>query len=520
MVSGTHPWLLVGPWYRWPAPGVPATGRTSAPFIQKYETADFVNEFLKNPQHSLAFLESEDRVFEVTPRVPPLPLLKGKHQSFSDNVMQSTGIRKLFLDTHKRFYLVVCELHCDTAGFPTVDRNEICEAGFVVRRRYVQIPKHAEKHLRGAIRKGSTARQLQVLAADLGVDFELQGWISDGFDRVGSWKKVEETPVVNNTETIHPLYPLIPDPRLAKHAGKGRNIYFGVIPTGGADTDKLGNARFDDRNLYEIRCFVRRHKFPCPKKKTRNDCHGQLVWSERTEQFQLASHFDLAGTSNRPVSIQMPDLPALEAQVAADPSIGRKAPIKMISPKKSSLETKGGITGLKALGPPGAGICSFSIPLVTIVATFVFKLFLPIVVLIFQLWWMLALKFCIPPSFTLSLAVAQGLSAHTDPDGDKPEEKAFADQVKEDIGTPANLGADAVNNSSNTGLDDLFSPGVQAAFAANLSTDFSADLPADIPVDPPNQLDPNHPVPPELMVTGHLPSITDNLQFLPEVPLP
>ncbi len=43
-------------------------------------------------------------------------------------------------------------------------------------------------------------------------------------------------------------------------------------------------------------------------------------------------------------------------------------------------------------------ICSFSIPLITIVATFVFKLFLPIVMLVFELWFLLRLKFCIPPS--------------------------------------------------------------------------------------------------------------------------
>jgi len=531
MVNGTNPWLLVGPWYSWPKPGVPSTGRTSAPFIQKYETADFVNEFLKNPQHSLVFNDkeengvAEDQVFEVTPIQPPPT---GKRGRLSDNVLTNMRIRKLFLDTHKRFYLVVCELHCDTAGFPTVDRNEVCEIGFVVRRRYVQIPKNAEKSLRSAIRQGGTAQQIQVLATNLGVDYELQGWIPSRHDRVGSWQKVEETPAVNNTETIHPLYPLIPDPALADHAGKGRNIYFGVIPTGGADTDALGNARFDDRNLYEIRCFVRRHRFPCPKKTTRNDCNGPLVWSLRTEQFQLASHFDLVGTSNRPVSIQMPDLPALQAQVAADPTIGRKAPMKMISPKGSSLKTSGPISSLIP-APPGASICSFSIPLVTIVASFVFNLFLPIVVALFQLYWMLALKFCIPPSFALSLKVAEGLSAI--PPANADTDGTFADEVNRNL--KDNLGADVVNNSDGTGLGDLYTPGVQAAFAANLSTDFSADLPPDVPVDP----TPPHAVvtaslplitanlhylddPPNAVVTAVSPSITANLKFLKETPLP
>lgn len=497
MVNNTHPWLLAGPWYRWPSPGVPSSGRPSVPSIQKYETGDFVNEFLKDPQHSLVFLENEDRVFEVTPRTPPLPLLKGKLQSLSQNVMNNTGIRKLFLDIHKRFYLVVCELHCDAPGFPRVDTSEVCEAGFVVRRRSVQIPQQAEKGLRELIRNGSSISAIQSRAAEAGVTLELQGWVPSSFDRVGNWQRVEEKPAVTVTETIHPLYPLVPDPRLAQHAGKGRSMYFGVIPTGGADTDDKGNARFDDRNLYEVRCFVRRHKPPCPKLITRNDCHGPLFWSEHTEQFQLASHFDLAGSSNRPVSIQLPDLPSLQAQVAADPAIGRKAAVKMISPKGSNLETSGKLPTLTPHAP-GAAICSFSIPLITIVATFVFKLFLPIVVLVFQLWWMLALKFCIPPSFSLSAGVAAKLSAHADADLDI----AFAASVRADIG--ANLGPDAAAN-----FDANFSPGVQANLEANLGIDFSADVPPDVPVDPS----------PAFLPTAHLPSITANLQYIPEVQL-
>jgi hypothetical protein len=41
------------------------------------------------------------------------------------------------------------------------------------------------------------------------------------------------------------------------------------------------------------------------------------------------------------------------------------------------------------------------------VATFVFQLFLPIIMLLFQLWWMLALKLCIPPE----ISIAGGITA-------------------------------------------------------------------------------------------------------------
>jgi hypothetical protein len=45
----------------------------------------------------------------------------------------------------------------------------------------------------------------------------------------------------------------------------------------------------------------------------------------------------------------------------------------------------------------GGGACTFALELFFIVAFFLFLMFLPIVVFAFQLWWMLALRFCIPP---------------------------------------------------------------------------------------------------------------------------
>jgi len=45
------------------------------------------------------------------------------------------------------------------------------------------------------------------------------------------------------------------------------------------------------------------------------------------------------------------------------------------------------------------------------VATFVFKLFLPVVTLLFGLFFLLKLKFCIPPSIQLDAGVAAELNA-------------------------------------------------------------------------------------------------------------
>ncbi len=70
-------------------------------------------------------------------------------------------------------------------------------------------------------------------------------------------------------------------------------IYFGLVPTGSSDVDDDGHARFDDDSSYEIRCFVRRHKAACPR--TGPQCHCPITWSDPTEGYQLAPHFDLRG---------------------------------------------------------------------------------------------------------------------------------------------------------------------------------------------------------------------------------
>lgn len=477
-MSDGRPWLLVAPWYRWPQPTDPNSGRYSRPVFQKYETANLVNEFLKNPRHSLVFLD-EDFVHDVVQLPDPVPkLFLNRRRRLSDLGLAKTDVRKIFLTTHKRFYLVVCELHCDAPGLPTARRDDACEAGFVVRRRVVAAsrPVLAEGgKIVGALAKtqlqltklagatgglkvmrrearhviatppptvqpatatvgvgvagptvGAAARHRVVLETKLEehrqqlrewatvhkVRLTLEGWVPSGFQDVGAWKPVDETPAAIDEE-IFPLYPLVPDPKKPEHAGRGRTIYFGLLPTGSSETDTAGTARFDDRSLYEVRCFVRRHDPRCPKKLERGDCHGEVVWSLPTEPYRLAAQFDLVGTSNRPVTIQLPDLKALEAQAAAMPR-GRGAPVQMVAPEGSSLEVRvpNMATMLPIKGSPGGGaICSFSIPLITIVATFVLNLFLPIVVFVFSLYWMLLLKFCLPPNVSIDAGVLVNLNA-------------------------------------------------------------------------------------------------------------
>jgi hypothetical protein len=522
-----RPWALVAPWYRWQHPAVPSSGRGTRPVFQKYDSPKLVEEFLRDPQHSLKFAD-EDFVHEVR-ALPPLnpPLYKNRVRRLSEKGYFKTDIHKLFLDTHKRFYLVVCELHCDAPGFPTATRDQVCEAGFVVRRRVTTaIGDSAAKEVEPILRQLSAARnfvkrleqvepgeKLQVLkkglasgdetmlsqavadsvekskataaakvveekarfdqwAKTFGIHLRLQGW-QPIHDRVGRWIDVAEQPT-EVSEQVFPLYPLIPDPRDTKHSGFGKNIYFGLVPTGSADTDDYGNARFDDRTQYEIQCYVRRHKPDCPKKNKKPDCHGEVVWSAPTETYQLASHFDLTGTSNRPVSMQLPDLAALEAQSAVlKPN--QLAPFRMVSPPKSNLEVNADKDGKVISSAISDQICSFSIPLITIVATFVFKLFLPVVTLLFGLFFLLKLKFCIPPS----IEVAGGVSA--------------------ELNLDAQLGIDA-------SLDAKFDIGnsVGNALHASLATGFGAEMTDGLE----NGVDNSPPRPPDLTpTTGFAPGV-------------
>jgi hypothetical protein len=418
-VSG-HPWSLVAPWYRWPRFAVPP--RATPPVLQKYETSRLVDLFAKNPQRSLRFT-AEDAVERR---------------------------RKLFLALHKRFYLVVCELHCDAPGFPNARRDDVCEAGFVVRRRQTPVPAELEaeatrlmtrigkrraqlslldNRLRrvvpvgaapGPIATGHAVRLLRAqaraqerlgeLRAELAAFAEtneltpaLEGWVPSEVEGVGAWRRIDGDGPEGGDEHVFPLYPLTPDPAIRPHAARGRTLYFGLVPTASSDAQADGSARFDERTAYELHCFVRRHDPRCPRRPARRDCRGELTWSAPSEPFTLAAPSDLVGTSNYPVTVTLPDLPELLDQAAKLPW-GQGAPLKMKAPAGSSLPV---VVDADGKGKPGqagkAQICSFAIPLITIVAFFVFRLFLPVVVLLFGLWPLLRLRFCIDPELNLGL---------------------------------------------------------------------------------------------------------------------
>ena len=438
--------MIVAPWWKWANHHDTNSGRVSRPVFQKYDTGDMVNAFLKQPQRCLTYLQ-EDLVHHVQ-SLAPVTGLGGKPRRFADKayVPDGTNTRKIFRDTHRRFYLVVCQVHCDGPGFPRAAREKVCEAGFVVRRRTTRPPTasvpegtrilrqltsgrqqlaRVESELssvsasegRSGLRILDTARtrvllqqkssvralievetgRLQTWIRRFGIVPEVQGWFKheDGRDKVGAWKSAAETPDALGLERTFPMYPLIAPKNDADHEANFGTIYFGVLPTATGETTERGEDRFDDQTYYEVRCFVRRHKVPHDAG-SKCQCPDRLFWSVPSEPYKIAAHFDLTGTSKRPVTVQLPDLNELAAQ--AKPVLG------VAFQKPPGYPMVGGTPAAPAKLPssPSFQICSFPIVLITIVATFVFELFLPIVMIVFQLWWMLAFKFCIPPEISLS----------------------------------------------------------------------------------------------------------------------
>jgi hypothetical protein len=215
-------------------------------------------------------------------------------------------------------------------------------------------------------------------------------------------------------EASFPLCRLHAPPTEPGHDAMGRTIFFGAVPTTSSQRDRQGRPRFDDRSLYEIRCFVTRRRADCPRERGFSPCKGQRVWSLAAEPYRLASPMDALGCANRPILLRMPDLGELLAHAVARPR-GALSNVRVIHQQQIAPK------GIDVNGTPGgAAICHFSIPLITIVAMFVLNLFLPIVVLLFQLWWLLAFRFCIPPSVAANgkLDLAAKMTNLLPPSGD------------------------------------------------------------------------------------------------------
>ncbi len=503
MIAAERDWMVVAPWWKWSDPSDPQVGRLTRPVFQKYETSDIANEFIKDPQHCLKFV-AEDLVHSLQPAPSIVQRTDGRKRRFSEQIYapDGTNTRKVFLDTHKRFYLVVCELHCDAPMLPRAAPARVCQVGFVVRRRTTAVPTCAQDEGRQILtRMGTARRRLATIAAvtatrpattagvmlqqaatatmtrqrasivrllelerirleewanRFGIMPYLQGWMPTARDRVGCWDNVAPRFPSLGGEAVFPMRPLIPDPADIHHAGQFGTIYFGLLPTASSDTDPPGRPRFDDSQFYEVWCFVQRHKVahppgtPCP-------CPDGLFWSQPTEPYKLAAPFDLDGTSKRPVTVQLPDLNVLAAQ--ARPTLG----VAFAKPPGSIMISGDGSGPIPDGTRPDGEVCSVSIPLVTIVATFVFELFLPIVVLLFNLFFLLKLRFCFPSE----IDVAAGVTAEFDLNAPVSEENSIDAAINASIDSSKGF---EKNPAMRTQLKQRYSPFALANMSLELKT--------------------------------------------------
>ena len=423
---------LRAPWYQRERDGIglrdPAALR---PTLQMYDDTNFVRRIVADPRDSLSFGDDDRWTYPV----PVTPSGSGRARLATWQLV-STGLRKLYQPSHSRFYAVVVEVFCDQPGLPRAGSHDEIEVGFVLRRQRTsvagargpsrrvaralmkELAEHQELALDESVRGLTDVRDLwwadqawrRRFAQDnagsleqLQADTEEQGWFV-GPDGAADWRAVDD-PDPALVEETYPMWRLPPrDDDCA--AARTRSTWFGLVPTYSADHsvgDGTPRPKLDSQAIYEIRCFVRRKP-----EKGKEKCPPRIWWSEAaSEPFRLADPMDPDGTSKRLTSITLPDLRRLAARAGRPMGPGGVA---ISTPPKSQLvfnpfnPTKG------ALGN-GGSICTFALELFFLVAFFLFLMFLPVVVFLFQLWFLLALRFCIPPSLGLSITAdffAQG----------------------------------------------------------------------------------------------------------------
>jgi hypothetical protein len=421
--------------------------RALAPAIQKYDTPDFIEEHLvKDPRRSLKFGADDLWTFAV-PRGELATKPADLRARLSPFTQVSSNVAKLYQPSHQRFYALTIELFCDAPGLPRPGLLDEVEVKFVVRRLLTRFTQQDPavlntdlKSLARAVAKSlfppdasfpapttdpdddeyppndptrDTAEDLarlfrfhepdpakvaafeatnHELLQRIGMEHELQGWFVKADGR-GSWQEVHyrpEDPAVTGEELELPMWP-IPQAAARCKPARTRSLWFGVLPTYSGEFDDAGNPKLDDRTTYFVQCLARRRRRP-----PHQDCPPLVTWSGPSVPFRLASFFDPQGTANQRIHVKLPDFAAVAAQAAKGPSPGG---VQFERPAGSQLPPGplGKIPDGQA-SPTGdaAENCSFAIELITIVATFVFSLFLPVVVFVFQLWWLLMLKFCWP----------------------------------------------------------------------------------------------------------------------------
>ena len=442
--------------------------RALRPEIQMYDNPQFVKRLLADPRDSLAFDEQGDDVWSY-----PVPVAFGQGQGrerFATSRLIHTGLRKLYQPNHSRFYAVTIEVFCDLPGLPRAGAHDDTEVGFVMRRRHTVVTgakddvRRLARDLTVALAKvqhpqttlGSLYSDVeQVLWADLAdrrkfeddhsellseveARTEEQAWIPGPAG--GQWLTVDTPPAVDPSHGDEQQFPMwrLPPRKKDCAAAQTRSLWFGLVPTYSADSEPDGGPKLDDHGIYELRCFVRK-----PPGRDREHCPPKIWWSHPSRSFALAAPYDPEGTKNHRVNITMPDFRALVARAAKPLGPGA---VRIVTPPGSQLlfDSDNGSPKNASVGGTG-NVCFYAFELFVIVSFFVFLLFLPVVIFLFQLWWMLALRFCLPPSLSFDLLAKFFADGHVLSDLSKPEFKDQHDALDKLLGNDG--AADTIVNN-------------------------------------------------------------------------
>jgi hypothetical protein len=425
--------------------------RALRPAIQMYDSPRFAQQVTHDPRDSLAFTCDDKWSFPVPVAFPGTGSGRARFPTYR---MCRTGLRKLYQPNHERFYLVVAELFCDEPGLPRAGPHRDVTVGFAMRRRRLvvsggrsSVRRLARDLMLDLLKQQHAGADLAARAAAVTPDaddlwwadqaarerfiedhadllqavtahVDSQSWLVDSATGDGRWAALADR-ASTETEQTFPMWRL-PDRTDTCAAANTRSLWFGLVPTYSADhwlepdPDPAAKRRpvpkLDDHAIYELVCSVTQ-----PPAAGQEDCPPKVWWSAPTEPFRLAAPYDPEGTKNRRVSISAPDFRALAARAGQPAGPGGLA---ISTPPGSQMKFNpfGGIPkpGQGSMGD-GGGVCTFAFELFFIVALFLFLMFLPIVVFVFQLWWMLALRFCFPRLDAQFQALAQFFTgAHVD----------------------------------------------------------------------------------------------------------
>jgi hypothetical protein len=425
-----HPYAFRAPWYARERDGYSLRdARALRPVLQKYDSTRFAQQITHDPRDSLEFTD-EDRWSYPVPVTFPAP--GTGRQRFATSRLVTTNLRKLYQPSHDRFYAVVAELFCDIPGLPRAGSHRDLDVGFVLRRRHTTVD-GARRDVRRLAREllfalsreqypgsrlpaGTAAVTADVddlwwaveaarerfiadqgdLIAAVTAHVHEQAWLVDTVTGVGRWAAPGDQ-AASEEEQIYPMWRL-PDGVAACDAARTRSLWFGLVPTYSSEhwLDPAPGAhrrpvpKLDEHAIYEIRTVATQRR---PRGQER--CPPIRWWSMPSEPFRLAAPYDPDGTKNRATSITGPDFRALAARAGQPPGPGG---LSIRTPPGSQMKFNplGGIPKPGSGSMGNGGTCTFAFELFFIVSLFVFLMFLPIVVFVFQLWWMLALRFCFP----------------------------------------------------------------------------------------------------------------------------